>query len=489
MIGGGGPGNSLTCQPLIRRSKSAAKDRDVSDEGSLGIAITAVATTVGSRVQMKTSESSEWVDVNGRDLRRAAAVVLPGGTGARIRVIAAPEYQGAITCTSCPDRPQTSGTCIPCAVNRSVASLTFAAWDGTDGSIPGQAANAAYVAGGAFSAATKTVKFEVIPEEVDDLAPNGTQFNVAFAVRDNSGNLNASTHNVTIVDTTPPVIALRGNSSLLVEGGVPYVEPGVTALDSRDLDYPANTSRILSLERRDTLRCSNPNADPCVQSCIYQPFTTSFQQVPNRVLNMSDAVGTQFRVTYEVSDLSGHTATVTRTLEIVDRTAPVVFPPTSTTYTVTQLEYTNGIRYPGSASSAGCLDPLSHYRGNETGLFGCYSAIDSVEGDLTCRTNVTVFKLPPDDDWTRSNSQFSAAFIFNSTCIARTNVTSSSLDLNCYSPARLDIRGPTRSALADTQVFPIITPGGPRPGNAADALLSWAVLGTRYDSPVDLDWV
>lgn len=53
VIGGGGGGDVPVCAPLVRRYRSAVSDRDERDAGRLGLAITSVAVTGGSWVQVR----------------------------------------------------------------------------------------------------------------------------------------------------------------------------------------------------------------------------------------------------------------------------------------------------------------------------------------------------------------------------------------------------------------------------------------------------
>lgn len=91
-------------------------------------------------------------------------------------------------------------------------------------------------------------------------------------------------------DTTPPVITLVGSTPVTVEAGSVYTDAGATALDGVDGDRTANIVTVNSVN--------------------------------------SNAVGT-YTVTYNVSDVVGNAATqVTRTVNVVDTTAPSV--PTNT---------------------------------------------------------------------------------------------------------------------------------------------------------------
>ena len=84
-------------------------------------------------------------------------------------------------------------------------------------------------------------------------------------------------------DTVPPVITIIGSSSVTVELGDTYVDAGATAADANDGVVTVTTTS---------------NVD-------------------------TSAVGS-YTVTYTATDVSGNTASRTRTVEVVDTTAPVI---------------------------------------------------------------------------------------------------------------------------------------------------------------------
>ena len=91
---------------------------------------------------------------------------------------------------------------------------------------------------------------------------------------------------VDVVDTTVPVITLVGAATVSLEVGTTYTDAGATATDNYDGDISSAISTVNPVD--------------------------------------SDTVGT-YTVTYDVSDANGNAATtVTRTVDVVDTTVPVI---------------------------------------------------------------------------------------------------------------------------------------------------------------------
>jgi hypothetical protein len=93
------------------------------------------------------------------------------------------------------------------------------------------------------------------------------------------------TRTIHVVDTTAPAITLTGGNVLTAECHVPFVDPGATASDS----------------------CAGDLDSSILVSGAVDPNTA----------------GT-YTLTYTVSDASGNNATATRTVNVVDTTAPVI---------------------------------------------------------------------------------------------------------------------------------------------------------------------
>ena len=110
-------------------------------------------------------------------------------------------------------------------------------------------------------------------------------YTVTYTASDASGNQATAVRTVIVEDSTPPTIALIGSNPVSVEAGNTYTDDGATASDSYDGDL---TSSITTTSDVDT-----------------------------------NTVGT-YTVTYTVSDSSANSATASRTVNVVDTTAPVI---------------------------------------------------------------------------------------------------------------------------------------------------------------------
>lgn len=109
---------------------------------------------------------------------------------------------------------------------------------------------------------------------------------VTYNAEDDSGNAATQvTRSVTVVDVTPPVIALNGANPVTVECGSAFADPGATATDNTD---------------------GNITGDIVVTGTV------------------GSAVGV-YTLTYNVSDDAGNAAlAVTRTVNVVDTTVPTI---------------------------------------------------------------------------------------------------------------------------------------------------------------------
>jgi len=65
-------------------------------------------------------------------------------------------------------------------------------------------------------------------------------YTIFYTAQDNSGNESNATRTITIIDVTPPVITLNGQSAITLEQNAVYTELGATALDAVDGNVSVN---------------------------------------------------------------------------------------------------------------------------------------------------------------------------------------------------------------------------------------------------------
>lgn len=205
------------------------------------------------------------------------------------------------------------------------------------------------------------------PSLIDTSVPN--TFSVAYDVVDSAGNLADTVYrtiNVLEVDTTPPVITLSGDNPMYVEQASSYTEPGFTASDDRDGDITANVTvtgtvdanaagtYILSYDVSDSTANAattvtrtvivQDTTKPSISLLGATPVThergdtytdagaTANDNIDGDLTsgivvtgNVIDTVTGSYILNYDVSDIAGNAATtVTRTINVVDTTLPVL---------------------------------------------------------------------------------------------------------------------------------------------------------------------
>ena len=135
---------------------------------------------------------------------------------------------------------------------------------------------------------TPTVTDNVsLPENISVIASPPGQFplgltEVSWIAIDEAGNIATASQNVTIVDTTSPLITLLGANPVFAEKGQPYIDPWASAVDLVDGVVPLIVN-------------SQPGA----------------------------TLGT-FEVVFSATDSNGNTGTATRVVIPVDTTPPVI---------------------------------------------------------------------------------------------------------------------------------------------------------------------
>lgn len=208
------------------------------------------------------------------------------------------------------------------------------------------------------------------PSLIDTSAPGPVNgYTVTYDVIDSAGNQADSvsrTVYVLEVDTSAPVITLIGDNPTYVEQGSSYVEAGASAIDNRDGDISASivVSGIVDAATANTYTLSYDVSDSTGNAATTVTRTVIVQDTTLPVITLtgdnpltlekgdvfsdpgasatdnidgdlsasiaitgsvtSNTVGS-YILTYNVSDLSGNNATtVTRTVNVVDTTAPII---------------------------------------------------------------------------------------------------------------------------------------------------------------------
>jgi hypothetical protein len=216
------------------------------------------------------------------------------------------------------------------------------------------------------------------------LTSKGT-YTVTYKATDGAGNTATATRTVNVVDTIAPVITLNGSNPMTVQCGSGYVEPGATATDTCDgsvavvitgsvltskgtytVTYKAtdgsgnSTTVTRTVNVVDTtapvitLNGSNPMTVQCGSGYV-EPGATAIDACDGaKSVTITGSVLTSkgtYTVTYKATDLSGNTATVTRTVNVVDTVAPVITLNGSTPMTI---QCGSGYTEPGATATDAC---------------------------------------------------------------------------------------------------------------------------------------
>lgn len=215
-------------------------------------------------------------------------------------------------------------------------------------------------------------------------------YTVTYKATDSSGNTATATRTVNVTDTTPPVITLNGSNPMTVQCGSGYVEPGATAADACDgtdpvvitgsvltskgtytvtyksTDSAGNTSTVTrTVNVVDTtppvitLNGSNPMTVEC-GSGYAEPGATATDACDGTLTvtitgSVLTSKGTYIK-TYKATDSSGNTATVTRTVNVIDTTPPVITLSGSNPMTV---QCGAGYTEPGATATDACDGTLT----------------------------------------------------------------------------------------------------------------------------------
>jgi uncharacterized repeat protein (TIGR01451 family) len=183
-------------------------------------------------------------------------------------------------------------------------------------------------------------------------------YEIIFSASDISGNDAEQRVRVNVVDTTGPVITLNGSNPMTVECHTSFTDPGATAADG--CEGPVNVNASGSV---------NP-----------------------------DVVGS-YSIVYTASDSGGRTTTVTRVVNVVDTTAPLVTLNGSSSVTVEcHTVYTDaGASATDSCAGSVSVSSTSNVNVNAPGTYHVtWSATDPSGNTGTATRTVTVVDtIPP----------------------------------------------------------------------------------------------
>src|SRR5881628_2959288 len=189
-------------------------------------------------------------------------------------------------------------------------------------------------------------------------------YTLSYSVSDGHGNSASASRTVNVVDTTSPVLSLVGAATMTIECHSVFSDPGATARDlcagdlsgqiqvsgsvdansvgsytlsysvsdghgnsasaSRTVNVVDTTSPVLSLvgAATMTIECHSVFSDPgATASDLCAGDLTSQVQVSGSV--DANSVGS-YTLSYSVSDGHGNNASATRSVQVVDTTAPVL---------------------------------------------------------------------------------------------------------------------------------------------------------------------
>jgi len=237
-------------------------------------------------------------------------------------------------------------------------------------------------------------------------------YTVAYSATDDEGNQSQVTRTVNVVDTTPPVITLIGDNPLTIERYSAYNEPGATSdggetiTITSTLDTSTVGSYILTYSVTDdegnqsqvtrTVNVVDTTA-PVITLFGINPLTIERYSSYNESGATSDGGDTititstldtstvgSYAVTYSATDEYGNQSQVTRTVNVVDTTAPVITLSGANPLTVERYSTYNE---PGATSDAG--ETITITSALDTSIVDSYTVTYSATDDEGNQSQVT----------------------------------------------------------------------------------------------------
>ncbi|AXT54876.1 DUF5011 domain-containing protein [Aquimarina sp. AD1] len=189
-------------------------------------------------------------------------------------------------------------------------------------------------------------------------------YTLVYSVEDSSGNTTSVERIVNVVDNIPPVITIIGDNPFVVRLGDAFNDPGATATDNVDGNISSGitltgsvnvnvvgeyvltytVSDIAGNEVSETRTVNVISDNPPVITLVgdnplelsfgvvfSDPGATASDDIDGDITDQIQTSGTVdvntlggYVITYSVSDSSGNTTEVTRTVNVVDNTSPVI---------------------------------------------------------------------------------------------------------------------------------------------------------------------
>ena len=177
-------------------------------------------------------------------------------------------------------------------------------------------------------------------------------YTITYTAEDSAGNTSTATRTITVVDTTAPVITLLGDNPAEVELGSSYTDAGATTDDGSEIrsSGTVNTNTLGTYTITYTAEDSAGNTSTATRTITVvdttAPVITLLGDNPAEVelgssytdagattddgseIRSSGTVNTNtlgtYTITYTAEDSAGNTSTATRTITVVDTTAPVI---------------------------------------------------------------------------------------------------------------------------------------------------------------------
>ncbi|HVF49950.1 MAG TPA: immunoglobulin-like domain-containing protein [Pyrinomonadaceae bacterium] len=259
---------------------------------------------------------------------------------------------------------------------------------------------------------------------------------ITYTAEDAGGNTVTSTQTVTVTDDTPPTLALNGASTITWECHVSFVDPGATATDACDTSVPVTTSGSVNADVPGTYTITYNATDaagnaaapvtrtvnvvdtiaptlalngPSVMTVechtgFTDPGATASDSCAGNLTNAITVAGSvnpnvvgTYTLVYSVSD-GAHTTTATRTVNVVDTTAPVVSCPANivTTLPLNSSATSTPVNFSVSAtdSCAGSANVTTSHASGSLFPVGTTTvtttATDPSGNTSSCSFNVTV---------------------------------------------------------------------------------------------------